>query len=134
MAPVWISKTPIVRSLRSAGLAILVGLSSNSAIAQTSPWVAYGQSKVTYNEPLDNPGPNAAGALGEVKSFPYTVPTSKVLYLQGWGIEAYPNQPGGVAIFPWLGTPPIENAKCLHTTYCDNQTCQTSAVYALPAG
>src|SRR5262245_32181198 len=58
-----------------------------------TPWVAYGQSEVIFNVPLDNPAPNAAGAIGEVTAFPYTVPAGKVLYLKGWGIEAYPNNP-----------------------------------------
>ena len=98
------------------------------------PWALYGQTTLAANQGIDNPAPNAAGVLGEVPALPYVVPDGRTLVLDGWGIESY-DASGLGFIFPWLGPPPIANAKALPTVSASRETNSIARLgFYLPAG
>jgi hypothetical protein len=74
------------------------------------PWLAYGQTLMRANSPMDNPKVNINGLIGE-SIIPYKVPEGFNLILTGWGFEGL-NEGYGVCI-PWIGELPCTNSKCL---------------------
>jgi hypothetical protein len=69
-----------------------------------SPWIITGQTKIVVNTGLDNPVPADTGAVGAVKSLPYTVPGGCALTINAYGMEGY-NRTGVSVLFLWTGDP-----------------------------
>ena len=83
---------------------ILFAVMSVSSIAQSEPWVAFGQTKIPTDDRIDNPTPSVPSVIGAVLSLPYVVPTGKKLCINSYGIEGYNSGfETNATIFLWTG-------------------------------
>lgn len=80
------------------------------ALAVCVPWMTYGQSLLPPDTLVINPATLSAGLMGE-QSFPYTVPTGKVLVIDRVAIESH----WGSGMWLWTGSTPFTWEKALET-------------------
>lgn len=116
-------------------------LISFSSFAE-EPWVIYGQT-IVGGYGIDNPSPNKAGLIGEVKALPYVVPEGKRLRIDGVGMESHTtsveNRPVYVLIpwvtdFPIVGTPEIRKAGAIMSCTSSDHTVTCPTRVYVPAG
>lgn len=106
------------------------------------PWVCYGQTQVDLGQSVFDPAPNVNGLIGEVMGLPYLVPVGCDLWLENYGIEAYPGCPGGIVLAPFISDfhpgelPEEKNRQFLHSVNAGwAGTVQATGLrYVIPAG
>lgn len=73
-------------------------------------WIAHGQTLVPPGAITLDPECNSPGTMGEINSFPYTVPLGRKLVLRAQGVEGTPTPLS--AFFSWLGNVPPYPPEC----------------------
>jgi hypothetical protein len=96
-----------------------------------TPWVAYGQTKISANSTIDNPPSSRNGVLGEA-DLPFTVPGGKVLVIDVLAVEAY-DVPGTIVLIPWIGAD-ARNETLLMSCAATAGTRTCRVEYRLPPG